>query len=70
MTRLWNPTYRAWFPRGRKDPELAVLLVNVSRVEYWVVPSSRIVRLWGVVRALASGRPAEAGVHREFQLVP
>jgi general stress protein 26 len=61
IRRLWNPTYRAWFPGGPDDPELGVLTVQIERVEYWDVPSSRLVRLWGVVRALATGQPAEAG---------
>jgi general stress protein 26 len=65
---LWKPTYRAWFPGGAEDPDIAILTVNVQRVEYWDVPSSRLVRLWGVVRALASGQPAEAGEHRTIDL--
>jgi general stress protein 26 len=63
MRALWNPTYRAWFPNGPDDPDSAILTVGIDRVEYWDVPSSRLVRLWGVVRALASGQPAEAGDH-------
>jgi general stress protein 26 len=66
IRQLWNPTYRAWFPGGSDDPEIGVLTVEIERVEYWDVPSSRLVRLWGVARALASGQPAEAGEHRVF----
>jgi general stress protein 26 len=64
---LWNPTYRAWFPNGPDDPDSAILGVCIERVEYWDVPSSRLVRLWGVVRALATGRPAEAGEQRTLE---
>jgi general stress protein 26 len=60
---LWNPTYRAWFPNGPDDPDSAILTVTIDRVEYWDVPSSRLVRLWGVLRAVASGQVAEAGDH-------
>ncbi len=68
MKALWNPTYRAWFPNGPDDPDSAILTVHIDRVEYWDVPSSRLVRLWGVVRALASGQPAEAGEHQTLTL--
>ena len=68
IQELWNPTYRAWFPGGPEDPDIAVLTVDVQRVEYWDVPSSRLVRLWGVVRAFATGTPAEAGDHRTIEL--
>jgi len=30
-------------------------------VDYWDVPTSRLVRLWGVVRAVATGQVAESG---------
>jgi general stress protein 26 len=60
---LWNPTYRAWFPDGPDHPDVGVLAVTIDRVEYWDVPSSRLVRLWGVARALATHKPAEAGDH-------
>ena len=65
---LWNPTYRAWFPGGAEDPDIAILTVNVDRIEYWDVPSSRLVRLWDAALALASGRPVEAGEHQTIEL--
>ena len=67
MHALWNPTYRAWFPNGPDDPDSAILTVTIDRVEYWDVPSSRLVRLWGVVRALATGQVAEAGDHQTIE---
>jgi general stress protein 26 len=67
MHEIWNPTYRAWFPNGPDDPDSAILAVTIDRVEYWDVPSSRLVRLWGVVRAVATGQVAEAGEHRTIE---
>jgi general stress protein 26 len=61
MRQLWNPTYRAWFPHGPDDPDSAIFTVTIDRVDYWDVPSSRLVRLWGVVRAVATGQIAESG---------
>jgi general stress protein 26 len=58
---MWNPTYRAWFPGGPDDPDSAIFTVAIDRVDYWDVPSSRLVRLWGVVKALATGQVAESG---------
>ena len=63
MHEMWNPTYRAWFPKGADDPDSAIFTVTIDRVDYWDVPSSRLVRLWGVVRAVATGQVAEAGEH-------
>jgi general stress protein 26 len=63
VDQFWKPTYRAWFPSGRHDPEIAVLTIDVERVEYWDVPSSRLVRLWSAVRALTTGNVIESGEH-------
>jgi general stress protein 26 len=67
MRQLWNPTYRAWFPGGADDPDSAIFTVHIERVEYWDVPSSRLVRLWGVVKALATGEVAESGDYRQME---
>jgi general stress protein 26 len=51
MREMWNPTYRAWFPKGPDDPDSAILTVTIDRVEYWDVPSSGWCGVWGVVVA-------------------
>jgi general stress protein 26 len=38
IQRLWQPTYRAWFPEGKDDREVTVLRVTVDRVDYWEPP--------------------------------
>jgi len=63
MRALWNPTYRAWFPHGPDDPDAAILTVTIDRVDYWDVPTSRMVRLWSAVKAVATGQVVEAGEH-------
>jgi general stress protein 26 len=67
MRQLWNPTYRAWFPHGPTDPDSAILTVTIDRVDYWDVPTSRMVRLWGAVKALATGEVVEAGEHATIE---
>ncbi|MGH9631698.1 MAG: pyridoxamine 5'-phosphate oxidase family protein [Bryobacteraceae bacterium] len=36
---LWSPLYKAWFPKGLDDPDLALLKVQVNKAEYWDSPS-------------------------------
>ena len=61
MRELWNPTYRAWFPGGMEDADSGIFTVRIEYVEYWDVPSSRLVRLWDAAKALATGEVAESG---------
>jgi general stress protein 26 len=68
MHALWNVTYRAWFPQGPDDPDSAILTVRIERIEYWDVPTSRLVRLWCAAKALATGQVVEAGDHQRRDL--
>jgi general stress protein 26 len=54
IRRLWNPTYRAWFPDGQADREASAIRVAVERIDYWEPPTSRIVRLVQAVKAVVT----------------
>ncbi len=66
--QLWDPKYKAWFPKGLDDPELALLRVEVAKAEYWDTPSSPIVHAIGLVKALATGRAFDPGDHEKVTL--
>lgn len=68
IEELWNPLYKAWFPNGLDDPNLALLKVNVDRAEYWDSPSSAVVRLVGFVKALTTGKPYSGGENEKIDL--
>ena len=53
MEELWSPSYRAWFPQGLDDPQLALLRVDVEQAEYWDMLSSSMVNLLDLERASA-----------------
>ncbi|MBX9604510.1 MAG: pyridoxamine 5'-phosphate oxidase family protein [Bryobacteraceae bacterium] len=65
---LWNPFYRAWFPQGVDDPDLTLIRVRVDRAEYWDSPSSAVVHLFGVVKAMVTGKPANPGDHQKIEM--
>ena len=68
LQELWNPTMRSWFPRGRRDPDIALVAVRVTRAEYWLVPRSRIPRVVGMFKSMITGRRNEAGKHGVLDL--
>jgi hypothetical protein len=57
MEALWRPQYRAWFPDGLDDPDLGLLKVSIEAAEYWDSPSSPVVHLIGLARAVLTGEP-------------
>lgn len=66
---FWTPLYKAWFPKGVDDPEVALLKVTVEKAEYWDAPSSSIVYLFGMAKALVTGKPlTEIGDHAKVEL--
>ena len=68
MHALWKMSYRAWFPGGPDDPDSAIFTVRIERIEYWDVPTNRLVRVWCAVKALATGQVVEAGDHQTRDL--
>jgi general stress protein 26 len=70
LKQLWNPTLRAWFPRGRRDPDIVLVAMRVSRAEYWLAPRTRLVRVYGRVKAALTGKREETGTHGVLDLHP
>ena len=59
IQRLWQPTYRAWFPDGKDDADITVLRVTVDRVDYWAPPRSRVIRIAQAVKAAVMRRAVD-----------
>jgi general stress protein 26 len=61
IKELWNPMYKAWFPKGEDDPEIAVLRVDVHEGDYWEATSGKIIMLMKYAVAAATGGKVEVG---------
>lgn len=71
MKELYSPMVKAWFPDGLEDPDLALIRVQVEQAEYWDSPSSKMVQLFGLVKAVTTGHrlsPQEAGENEKINL--
>jgi len=68
IAELWNPLFKAWFPQGLDEPDLALLKVSVEQAEYWDSPSSKVVRLVGFLKAVVTGQPiGNPGDHKKIE---
>jgi general stress protein 26 len=63
IEKLWNPTYKAWFPEGKEDPAIRVLRVVVDQAEYWDAPANAIVRNVKILARAVSGGKTSVGEH-------
>jgi general stress protein 26 len=68
IEELWEEPYRAWFPQGKEDPNIAVLRVKVDHGEYWDSPSSPVAHAFGLVKAMITGERADPGDHEKLNL--
>ena len=68
IDELWSPVLKAWFPKGKDDPSLCLLKIPVDQAEYWDAPSSKIVQLFGMVKAIATGTEADYGENKKINL--
>lgn len=57
----WSEVMRTWFPKGKDDPEIALLRVTVEQAEYWDAPSSTMVHAYGYAKAVLTGRSPHPG---------
>lgn len=46
---------RGWFPKGKEDPNIMILKVEIEKGEYWDSPSSLLVQAYAYVRAVVTG---------------
>ena len=68
MKKLWEPSFKAWFPEGLDDPHLCLIKVSPDYAEYWDTPSAPIARLVGLFQSMASGKPASVGENAKIDL--
>ena len=70
MEELWSPVLKARFPGGLEDPKLCLLKVKVEQAEYWESTAGKLVELFGLVKALATGTQADYGENEKVDLRP
>jgi general stress protein 26 len=63
LKRYWKPAYKVFFPQGLDDPELVMLKIEVSEVEYWDSPHSKLTRAFNFARAYVPKDPSKLGTH-------
>ncbi len=66
---LYTEPMRAWFPKGKEDPNIMILKVTVERGEYWDSPSSVLSQAYGYARAVVTGeRSKDDDVNQHAQV--
>lgn len=55
--RLWDESWRAWYPEGKDDPTISILVVEPHHAEYWDnAGASGLKFAFAAARAYLTGR--------------
>ena len=67
IEELWTPQFQMWFPKGKDDPNVALLRVTAEKAEYWDSPSSTIRFALNFVSAIVTGEEPDSGEHKQLE---
>ena len=65
---LWSKMAEAWFQGGPTDPDLALVQVKIVHAGFWDVKESKIVQIYKMAKAAATGNPPDMGEHGEVRM--
>lgn len=68
IEELWSEPFKAWFPEGKKDLDVALLRVDITQAEYWDTPSSPVVHLFGYAKAIVTGERYQPGDNEKINV--
>ncbi|WP_271176613.1 pyridoxamine 5'-phosphate oxidase family protein [Leifsonia poae] len=68
VDELWTPSMDAWFPAGKDDPAVALLLVHADSAEFWATNEPGIVTAFKIARAAVTRTRPDIGENRSVEL--
>ena len=66
IDKFWNPFVAAWFPKGKEDPNVALVEIHVSSGEHWDATSSKLLQLFEIAKANITHTLPEMGENEKF----
>jgi general stress protein 26 len=60
IAELWSEPMRGWFPKGKEDPNIMILKIEIEKAEYWDSPSSLLVQAYAYARAVVTGERSKS----------
>jgi len=64
----WKPFLQAWFPKGKDDPNLALLKVTVNEAQYWDGPANFIGEALVIAKDIITGSHSQGGTNEKIDI--
>lgn len=68
VEQLWSKAVEAWFPEGKDDPTVSLILVHADTAEYWATDEPRVITAFKVAKAAVTGGQPDVGENRTVEL--
>ena len=61
IDKLWSEAWRIWFPKGKEDPSLCILIVEPAEAAYWDASGLEgVTYLFEMAKAYVTGTKADS----------
>ena len=61
IDKMWSEAWKVWFPQGKDDPALCLVVVDVLDAEYWDQSGAKGLRyLFDAAKAYVTGTPLQS----------
>ncbi|OUJ71401.1 pyridoxamine 5'-phosphate oxidase family protein [Hymenobacter crusticola] len=66
IDELWVGGLKAWFPKGKGDPNITLLKIQPHQGEYWDKPGGKINSLFQMAKGALTGAPDNSQHNEKF----
>lgn len=66
IEKFWSPFVDAWFPDGKKSPNVGMLEIKISKGEHWDTESSGIIQGFKMLKASVFDEKPDLGENEKF----
>ena len=56
IKELWDESWRPWFPEGKEDPSLCLILVDIQHANFWKPEGGRLATFLSYAAAYLTGK--------------
>nr|WP_299380211.1 pyridoxamine 5'-phosphate oxidase family protein [uncultured Halomonas sp.] len=66
IDKYWNPFVGAWFPKGKEDPDVALMEIKIQMGEHWKAKESKAFQLYEIAKANMTDKTPDMGENEKF----
>jgi general stress protein 26 len=66
IDRYWNKNVATWFPKGKDDPNLALLEIKIESGEHWKADENKLIQLFKIAKANIKDESPDIGENEKF----